>query len=282
MYRASIVLLAATFCGAAQDAPLRLAIAGLEHGHVSGFLENAKRRADVQIVGVFDPSAELRATYAKQFGLAPEVLFSSLDAMIEKAKPQAVATFTSTFDHASVVEACAKRHVAVMMEKPLATTVAQARAIQKAAASGGIPVMVNYETTWYPSHGEIWKLIHEEKAAGGIRKMVAMDGHQGPKEIHVQPEFLAWLTDPVKNGAGALFDFGCYGANLMTWMMDNTRPPTRTSRRLTRGSTTRRRFCCSIRRRRGSFRRRGIGRSRGRISRCTAKRDTRSRPAGRG
>jgi predicted dehydrogenase len=40
----------------------------------------------------------------------------------------------------------------------------------------------------------------------------------------VQPEFLAWLTDPEKNGAGALFDFGCYGANLMTWLMDDARP----------------------------------------------------------
>ena len=51
-----------------------------------------------------------------------------------------------------------------------------------------------------------------------------MDGHNGPSEIHVQPEFFAWLSDPVKNGAGALFDFGCYGANLMTWMMDNQPP----------------------------------------------------------
>ena len=54
--------------------------------------------------------------------------------------------------------------------------------------------------------------------------MVALDGHSGPKAINVQPEFLEWLSDPVKNGAGALFDFGCYGANLMTWMMDNRRP----------------------------------------------------------
>jgi predicted dehydrogenase len=224
MYRAAFLLLTATFCGMAQDAPLRLAIAGLEHGHVSGFLRNAKGRADVQIVGVFDPNAELRASYAKQFNLPAEVLFSSLDTMIEKARPEAVATFTSTYGHAAVVETCAKHKVAVMMEKPLATTVQQAHAIQKAAQASGIPVMVNYETTWYPSHGEIWKMMHDQKAGGEIRKMVAMDGHQGPKEIHVQPEFLAWLTDPVKNGAGALFDFGCYGANLMTWMMDNMRP----------------------------------------------------------
>jgi predicted dehydrogenase len=67
-------------------------------------------------------------------------------------------------------------------------------------------------------------MIKERQAAGPIRKMVALDGHSGPKAINVQPEFLAWLSDPAKNGAGALFDFGCYGANLMTWLMDNARP----------------------------------------------------------
>src|SRR5207249_4004841 len=96
--------------------------------------------------------------------------------------------------------------------------------IEKAAARGGIHVIVNYETTWYASHGAMRHLLKDPAAAGDIRKMVAMDGHSGPKEIGVGPEFLGWLTDPVKNGAGALFDFGCYGANLMTWMMDNQRP----------------------------------------------------------
>jgi len=63
-----------------------------------------------------------------------------------------------------------------------------------------------------------------QRAYGDIRKMVALDGHRGPKEIGVPPEFLGWLTDPVQNGAGALFDFCCYGANLMTWIMDDQRP----------------------------------------------------------
>jgi predicted dehydrogenase len=204
--------------------PLRVAIAGLAHGHVSGFLRNARNRHDIQITGVFDPDATLGARYAKEYGFAADVIFTDLTAMLERVKPEAVATFTNTYDHAMVVEACAARHIPVMMEKPLAANLAQARAIQKAAQRSGIPVMVNYETTWYKSHGEIWKLIKEQKAAGEIRKMVAMDGHEGPQEIHVQPEFFAWLSDPVKNGAGALFDFGCYGANLMTWLMDNQRP----------------------------------------------------------
>jgi predicted dehydrogenase len=123
-----------------------------------------------------------------------------------------------------VVEACAPRHIAVMMEKPLAVNMEHARAMQRAAQTGRIPVIVNYETTWYASHGTMWDQFKVRRAAGEIRKMVAKDGHQGPKEIGVGPEYLGWLTDPVKNGAGALFDFGCYGANLMTWMMDNQRP----------------------------------------------------------
>jgi predicted dehydrogenase len=110
------------------------------------------------------------------------------------------------------------------MEKPLAVSNDHALRIRRAAEKGNIQVLVNYETTWYPSHGAMWTLLKERRAAGDIRKMVALDGHNGPKAINVQPEFLDWLSDPVRNGGGALFDFGCYGANLMTWMMDNQRP----------------------------------------------------------
>ena len=206
------------------QAPLRLAIAGLVHGHVSGFLRAAQGRTDVEIVGVFDPDAALLKKYAERHKLGDSVLFTDLASMLDRAKPEAVASFTNTFDHPAIVEAAASRRVHVMMEKPLAVSNADAQRIRRAAEKGNIQVLVNYETTWYPSHGAMWTLIKERRAAGDIRKMVAMDGHSGPKAINVQPEFLDWLSDPVRNGGGALFDFGCYGANLMTWMMDNQRP----------------------------------------------------------
>ncbi len=204
--------------------PLRLAIAGLVHGHVSGFLRAAEGRTDVEIVGVFDADAALLRKYAERYKLPDSALFTDLSSMLDGAKPEAVASFTTTYDHPAVVEAAAGRGVHVMMEKPLAVSNAHAQRIRRAAEKGNIHVLVNYETTWYPSHGAMWTLIKERRAAGEIRKMVALDGHSGPKAINVQPEFLEWLSDPVKNGAGALFDFGCYGANLMTWMMDNQRP----------------------------------------------------------
>jgi predicted dehydrogenase len=206
------------------EKPLRVAIAGLAHGHVDGFFRALKNRKDVEVVGVFDPDAALHQKYGERYGIAGTLFFRDLGAMLDKVKPEAVATFTNTFDHPMIVEACASRRIPVMMEKPLAVSMDHARAIQQAAAHSGIAVIVNYETTWYRSHAEMHNLIKDQKAMGDIRKMVAMDGHQGPKEINVPPEFFSWLSDPVKNGAGALFDFGCYGANLMTWMMDNQRP----------------------------------------------------------
>ena len=225
----TIVLVASTTVGPAgsvvQSAPpLRLAIAGLVHGHVGGFLRGAQGRQDVQIVGVFDPDRTLIEGYAKQYKLPETVLFTDLAAMLAKTNPEAVASFTNTADHPVVVEAAASRRIHVMMEKPLALGNADAQRIKRAAERGGIQVLVNFETTWYPSHGSMWSLIKERGELGEIRKMVAMDGHSGPKAIKVQAEFLDWLRDPVRNGAGALYDFGCYGANLMTWMMDNQRP----------------------------------------------------------
>ena len=136
--------------------------------------------------------------------------------------------YTNTYDHRRVVEICARHGVPVMMEKPLAVSLEDALAIEKAAHAGKIQVLVNYETSWYRSNHAAYDLVHEG-ALGDIRKVVVHDGHSGPKEIGVEPEFLAWLTDPKLNGGGALFDFGCYGADLMTWLMNGQRPQTVTA-----------------------------------------------------
>ncbi len=224
---AVLIVLLCTLAGSigGQEPPrVRLAIAGLVHGHVGGFLRTALQRKDVEVVGVFETNASVLRKYGDEHKLPEALRFTDLATMLDRTKPDAVASFTNTYDHPTVVEAAAARHIHVMMEKPLAVNNAHAQRIRRAADSGKIHVFVNYETTWYPSHGTMWTLFKERRAAGDIRKMVSMDGHSGPTAINVQPEFLDWLQDPVRNGGGALFDFGCYGANLMTWMMDNQRP----------------------------------------------------------
>ena len=86
-----------------------------------------------------------------------------------------------------------------------------------------IQLLTNYETTWYASDYAAFNRI-EKNEIGEIRKVVIHDGHRGPKEIGVSDTFFSWLTDPVKNGGGAIIDFGCYGADLMTWLMKTEKP----------------------------------------------------------
>src|SRR6478672_1971264 len=76
------------------DRPLRLAIAGLVHGHVSGFLRGAQGRKDVEIVGVYDPDKALLEDYGDRSKIPAEARFTSLDQMLDRAKPEAVASFT--------------------------------------------------------------------------------------------------------------------------------------------------------------------------------------------
>ncbi len=203
--------------------PLRVAIAGLVHGHVEGFFQRSLHRPEIQLVGIAEPDQQLTLRYAAQFNLDRSLMFTDLEDMLQKTHPQVVLAYTNTYDHRRVVEICARHGIPVMMEKPLAVSAEDAHAMADAARKGKIQVLVNYETSWYRSNHAAYDLVHE-KAIGDIRKVVVHDGHQGPKEINVAPEFFAWLNDPKLNGAGALYDFGCYGADLMTWLMDGQRP----------------------------------------------------------
>jgi predicted dehydrogenase len=213
----------------AQTAPrLRVGIVGLVHGHVDGFFKYSGKSPAIEIIGMAEPDPQLLAQAGATYGFNRSQLFSSLEEMIANAHPQAVLAYTNTLDHRKVVEICARHGVHVMMEKPMAVSFDDALAIQKAAEAGKIHVLVNYETSWYRSNHAAYDLVREG-ALGDVRKVVVHDGHRGPKEIGVEPEFLAWLTDPKLNGAGALFDFGCYGADLMTWLMNGERPLTVTA-----------------------------------------------------
>lgn len=204
--------------------PIRLAIMGLVHDHVGGFLPALVGRHDVELVGIVEPDQSLWAGYAKRFNLDSNLFYTNLQALLAKSKVQAVATFTTTFDHRRVVEMCAPLGIDVMMEKPMAVNLDDAKAIAAAAKKGGIQVVVNYETTWYPSNHQAYELVNEEHAIGDLRKILVQDGHKGPKAIGCSPAFLSWLTDPVLNGGGAAMDFGCYGADLITWLMRGERP----------------------------------------------------------
>jgi len=203
--------------------PIRVAIVGLEHGHISGFLKQFPNQHEVQLVGIVEGDTALSHRYAQQFHLDSSLFYEQMDAMIAARHPQALLVYTSIGKHRQVIEAAAQHGLSVMVEKPLTMSIDDALAIRQAAREHHIQVLVNYETTWYASNRAAYDEV-AKGSLGDLRRIVVHDGHEGPKEIGVQPEFLKWLEDPEQNGDGALYDFGCYGADLVTWLMHGESP----------------------------------------------------------
>lgn len=203
-------------------APLRLGVVGLTHDHVHWILGREKK-GDVEIVGIVEKNRELAQRLTSRYGFSMDIVFDTMDEMVRRTSPTAVAAFGSIQEHLGVVEFSAPRGIHVMVEKPLAVSLVHARRMKALADQHNIRLMVNYETSWYPTLREAYDLVQADQI-GDVRKVVVRDGHRGPFKIGVSQEFLHWLTDPAQNGAGALTDFGCYGANLMTYLMHGARP----------------------------------------------------------
>ena len=219
---AFFILMSVAFTSAFAQDKLRVVVAGLNHDHVHNIL-HAFNDGKVAIIGIAEPNKELWKKFGAQYHL-PDSLFSDdLATLLKRQKPDAVLGYNEVAKHVNIVQICAPLHIPVMVEKPLAATLQQAKEMERLAKQYNIQVLTNYETTWYPSYRDVYNTVQTD-SLGKIRKMVFHDGHQGPKEIGCSPQFLKWLTDPVLNGAGALNDFGCYGANLMTWLMHGKRP----------------------------------------------------------
>ncbi len=203
--------------------PVKLAVVGLTHSHVHWIL-GRENLGDIEIVGVVEPNRDLAERFLGQHGLPMELWHADMASLFDNTNPEGVTAFGSIFEHLEVVQACAPLGVHVMVEKPLAVNMDHAREMASLAKRHGIHLLTNYETTWYATNHEVFKQVHQDGAIGAVKRVVVNDGHEGPKEIGVNQEFLDWLTDPVLNGGGAVIDFGCYGANLMTWLMRGERP----------------------------------------------------------
>ncbi|MEL6923158.1 MAG: Gfo/Idh/MocA family oxidoreductase [Bacteroidota bacterium] len=202
---------------------LRVGVVGLVHTHVHWILGREKH-GDIEIVGIVEPNRALAEQYSQQHGYSMDIVFDTIEEMVSATRPEAVTAFNTIYDHLAVVQYCAPRGIHVMVEKPLAVSWEHAQQMIALAEQHNIQLLTNYETSWYASHHTAYELLQADSKIGPIRRLVFHHGHPGPIEIGCNEEFVEWLIDPKWNGAGALTDFGCYGANLATWMMKGATP----------------------------------------------------------
>lgn len=200
----------------APDRKTKLAIVGLDHDHVWGLLKDLTEEPNAELVAIADGHPEL-VDRAKTKVPASVKFYSDFVKMLDEMKPDGVIVTTENDRHLEILRECAKRHINYSTEKPMATTAADAREMERLANQAGIKVMVNYWNVWVAPTHELYHRVKDNQV-GPLEKIIVQYGHQGPKEIGVSKYFADWLYDPVKNGGGAIMDFGCYGAEWAVWL----------------------------------------------------------------
>jgi predicted dehydrogenase len=197
-------------------AMVRVCVAGLIHDHVWGMLRWWRESEEATLVAAADLNPPLLERARAEYGI--ETTYHSYEEMFDREKPDIVLITTDNAGTVDVVEAAAARGIHVQSEKPMSATLEQADRMVRAAEKAGILLMINWPTAWSPAIQTMDRLIREGRIGRPVQTRYRA-AHNGPKEIGCSPYFYEWLYDRKRNGAGALMDYCCYGADLAShWL----------------------------------------------------------------
>ena len=189
----------------------RVGVACMSHDHVWGELHHWKNLPNVELVAGGDDDPELLQTLKNEYGITH--LYSTFQEMIETENLDIIQAAGGNCEGAEIVEAAAAKGLHIISEKPMAATLAQAERMKLAAEKAGVLLLINWPTAW----SAVWCELEKRVLAGEIgevRYVKYRSAHSGPVAIGCSSAFIRDLTTPEINGAGALMDYCCYGANL--------------------------------------------------------------------
>jgi predicted dehydrogenase len=189
---------------------LRVGVLGLSHDHVWNNLKALGESGDGALVAAADPHPELQEQ-VRSYGC--DQVFADYSEMLDSVKLDAVYIYADNRQGAELAQQAAARGLHIMIEKPMASTLAGADKIRGAARAAGVQLMVNWPIAWRPDIQYALRLIDQGRI-GEVFQVNYRAAHAGPRELGCSPYFSEWLYDPQRNGAGALMDYCCYGAAL--------------------------------------------------------------------
>lgn len=204
-----------------------------DHMHMGDLLRHVHEHPSAQIVGICDQSAEKMSQAAVNFSIPASAVFTDLDNCLQISQPDLAIVCAATAEHASHVEALAGYGVHVLVEKPFADSVENARRMLAAMESTGKLLAINWPLAWYRSHCTCKRLIGEG-VIGELLEVHFYNGNRGPlyhlaDKVDVSPEEVerqkpdSWWYKRA-SGGGSLLDYLGYGATLGTWFMKGEAP----------------------------------------------------------
>lgn len=150
--------------------------------HINAYLNNS----DVELVAVCDTSAERCDHVAKEINLPG---YTSLKALLDKEDVAVISIATSDPYHKEPALQAIERGKHVLIEKPLATSVADCLEIIGAAERAGVIVGVDFHKRWDPAAIHVRMATREASAGKIIRGYISMDD-----VIAVPCEWLGWAA----------------------------------------------------------------------------------------
>ncbi len=197
---------------------IKIAISGTgaiaERAHIPALMSVA----DAQIVALQSRTVEKADRVAGAIWPRAEVrprTYSDFDAMLARERPDAVCVFTPNHLHCELTIKALAAGAHVLVEKPMAPTVASARTMVDAAARAGRVLMVAMQRRF----GGLERAIKDAVSSGAIGKphfIRARLSHGGPESWAPGQK---WFMAASEAGGGAMLDLGVHVADLAIWIM---------------------------------------------------------------
>lgn len=177
------------------------------------------------VAGALDVDAERGRAFAATLGIAPDRAYATYQELIDKEalrpdRVDAVVIVTPNFLHFPIAKAALEAGFDVICEKPMTTTLDDAKALAALVQSTGRRFFLTHTYTGYPMVRQAREMI----AAGEIGKLrrveveYLQDWLAAPVE-NTGAEGAVWRTDPKKAGVGgAIGDVGTHAWNLAAFV----------------------------------------------------------------
>ncbi|MFN0120689.1 MAG: Gfo/Idh/MocA family protein [Blastocatellia bacterium] len=214
---------------------MQMKIAGInfDHFHMGDLLRMADDHPFAEIVGICDETPARMQEAARNFAISDDRVFTDYRECLERTRPDVVILCPSTAGHADWVQRVAPFNTHILVEKPMAATLADADAMIAALRATGKRLAINWPLVWYPAHRTAKRLC-DEGAIGDVIEVHFYDGNRGPlyhvaDKIEVSEEEVArrkpdsWFYQRA-GGGGSLLDYLGYGATLGTWYHNGRAP----------------------------------------------------------
>lgn len=211
----------------------KVAGVNFDHMHMGDLLRMAHEHPLTEIVGVADEDLERVGPTAEKLGIPVERRFSDYRQCLEKTQPDIVILCPATGKHGDYVEKVAPYGTHILVEKPMAASLADADRMIRAVQASGKTMVINWPLAWYPPHVTSKRLI-DEGAIGDVTEVHYYDGNRGPlrhiadkveigeAEANRQKSQSWWYQKEA--GGGSLLDYLGYGVTLGTWFHGGRAP----------------------------------------------------------